>query len=90
MSARQGVDILMALVHAELKCQFLTPCQSSNYELIEFKFLWVITFQSTQIFVSLVFGGSQVAAPGRGEIYGSCAFIIIFFGFLESRPVETR
>ena len=38
MSARQGVDILMALVHAELKCHFSTPRQSFNNELIEFKF----------------------------------------------------
>ena len=30
MSARQGVDILMALVNAELTCHFSTLCQSSN------------------------------------------------------------
>ena len=38
MSARQGVDILMALVDAELNCQFSIPCQSYNYRLIDFKF----------------------------------------------------
>ena len=38
MSARQGVDILMALVQVELTWQFSTPCQSSNYQLIDFKF----------------------------------------------------
>ena len=34
-----------------------------------------------------------MAAPGGGEIYGSCAFfyfILFFFGFSGSRPVETR
>ena len=39
MAARQGVDILMALVHAELTWQFSNPCQSSNYRLIDFKFV---------------------------------------------------
>ena len=38
MAARQGVDILIALVHAELTWQFSTLCQSSNYRLIDLKF----------------------------------------------------
>jgi hypothetical protein len=33
----------------------------------------------------LVFGGSPVAAPGGGEIYGSCAFFYFYFYFSVSR-----
>ena len=88
MSARQGVDILMALVHAELTWQFSTPCQSSNYRLIDLNFLWVIKFRGTRTMMSLVFDGSPVAAPGGGEIYGSCAFFSVSRDRVPSKPVD--
>ena len=84
MAARQGVDILMALVHAELTWQFSTPCQSSNYRLIDFKFFVgdnVPRYSNPAKF--------PVAAPAGGNIYGSCDFFV-FFCFSGSRPVETR
>ena len=82
----------MALVHAELTWQFSTPCQSPKYRLIDFKFLWMITFRGTRTLLSFVFVGKPVAAPGGGDIYGSCDFFFFFFFFCfsGSRPVETR
>jgi hypothetical protein len=81
----------MALVHAELTWQFLTPCQNSNDRLIDSKSLWVITSRGTRTLVSLVFGGSPVADPGGGEIYGYCAFFLLidFCCFLGSHTAET-
>ena len=52
----------------------------------------MITFRGTRNLVSLVFGESPVAAPGGGEIYGSCAFFILFFFVsrdrVPSKPVD--
>ena len=45
--------------------------------------------------VSLVFGGLPVAAPGGGEIYGSCAFFYFYYYYFSvsrdrvpSKPVN--
>ena len=82
----------MALVQVVLTWQFSTPCQSSNFQLIDFKFLWVNTFRGTRTLACLVLIRSPVAAPGGGEIYGSCDFYYynFFLTFSGSRPVETR
>ena len=80
----------MALVQVVLTWQFSTPCQSSNYQLIDFKF-----------FVGeYVPGYSNPAKFGFGQITrwrlqvvvkytGPVTFILIFC-FSGSRPVETR
>ena len=89
MSARQGVDILMALVHAELKCQFSTPRQSSNYELIAFKFFvgdYVPEYSNSGEFGfrRITGGGSRCGWNIR------VLLLFLFFGSSGSRPVETR
>ena len=52
----------------------------------------MITFRGTQTLLRFVFVGKPVAAPGGGDIYGSCDFFLLFlfFCFSGSRPVETR
>ena len=89
MSARQGADILMALVHAELTWQFSTPCQSSNYRLIDFKFVVGDYVPGTRTLLSFVFVGKPVAAPGGGDIYGSCDFFVfVSRDRVPSKPVD--
>jgi len=91
MSARQGVDILMALVHAELTWQFSTPCQSSNYRLIDSKFFvgdYVPGYSNPD-----EFGFRRITGGGSRwwwNIPFLCLFLLFFFGFSGSRPVGTR
>ena len=91
MAARQGVDILMALVHAELTWQFSTLAKVLIIDWLISKFLWVITFRGTPAAFRL--RRKPVAAPGGGDIYGSCDFFCFFCFFVSrdrvpSKPVD--
>ena len=91
MAAGQGVDILMALVHAELTWQFSTPCQSSNYRLIDFKFVvgdYVPGYSNPAKFRlrRKTGGGSR----WWWHIRFMWLLLFLFFCFSGSRPVETR
>ena len=92
MAPRQGSDILMALVHAELTWQFSTPCQSSNYRLIDFKFVvgdYVPGYSNPAKFRlrRKTGGGSRWWWHIRFMWLFS---LFLFFCFSRSRPVETR